>query len=62
MLKSILKSFAWSYGRQMGRNAARRTSWLALPLLILVVIVGLLELFGGGLGLTRLLPFLAGAW
>jgi hypothetical protein len=48
MLRSILTSFARSYGRQMGRTAARRTSWLAIPLLVVVVVVGVLESTGNG--------------
>lgn len=48
MLRSILSSFARSYGRQMGRTAARRTSWLAVPLLLVVVVVGVLEATGNG--------------
>jgi hypothetical protein len=48
MLRSILSSFARSYGHQMGRTAARRTRWLAIPLLLLVVTVGVLEATGSG--------------
>lgn len=44
MLKSIFTSFARSYGRSMGRTAARRTSWLAIPMLLVVVAIGLAQL------------------
>lgn len=56
MLKSILTSFARSYGRALGRTAARRTSWLAVPLLIVVVVLGILEVAGGGLSASALGP------
>ena len=49
MLHSILSSFARGYGRQMGRHAANSTRWLALPLLLLVLVLGALELGGGKL-------------
>lgn len=48
MFRSILNSFARSYGRQMGRTAARRTNWIAIPMLILVVVLGVLEATGAG--------------
>ena len=43
MLRSILNAFAHSYGRTMGRHAANRTRWLAIPMLILVIFIGLAE-------------------
>ena len=42
MLRSILSSFAHSYGRTLGRTAARRTAWLAIPVLIIVAIMALM--------------------
>lgn len=48
MLRSILASFARSFGRGLGYTAARRLGWLALPLLLVVGILGLLELLSGG--------------
>lgn len=56
MFKSIMSSFARSYGRQMGRTAARRTAWLAIPMLLVVVVLGILELTGGGLAAGQLGP------
>jgi hypothetical protein len=46
MLRSIISSFARAYGRGLGYAAARKTAWLAIPMLILVVVLGLLELSG----------------
>ncbi|MBX0326949.1 hypothetical protein K2Z83_04540 [Oscillochloris sp. ZM17-4] len=43
MLRSIFGSFARSYGRQLGRVAARHTSWLAIPVLIGVIWYGIAE-------------------
>lgn len=48
MLQTILRSFARAYGRSLGYSAARRTSWLALPVLVLVLVVGLVEFATGG--------------
>lgn len=48
MLRSILSSFARSFGRGLGYRAARSLSWLAIPLVIIVVIVGVIELLSGG--------------
>lgn len=48
MLRLILSAFARSYGRAMGRRAARVTGWLAIPLLIAVGLLGLIELLSGG--------------
>jgi hypothetical protein len=62
MLKYILRSFAGGYGRTMGRKAAHATGWLAIPLLVLVVVVGLMEIVGPGVGFRELLPFLSGGW
>jgi hypothetical protein len=47
MLKSILSSFARSYGRRMGSTAARQTGFLALPILVVVAIICMIELLGG---------------
>jgi hypothetical protein len=62
MLKAILRSFAYGYGRTMGRKAANATGWLAIPMLILVAVLSLMELMGAGVGLRGLLPYLGGAW
>jgi hypothetical protein len=47
MFRSILSSFTRGYGRKMGSIAARRTSFLAVPLLVVVVVIGYLEITGG---------------
>lgn len=44
MLRSILNSFARAYGRGLGYSAARKTSWLAIPILIVIVVFGVAEL------------------
>jgi hypothetical protein len=46
MFKTILNSFARAYGKGLGYFAARSTSWLAIPLLIIVVVMGVAELGG----------------
>ena len=46
MLKSILDSFARAYGRGLGYAAARKTSWLAIPMLIIVAVMGVAEMGG----------------
>jgi hypothetical protein len=48
MFRSLLSSFARSFGRQLGRTAAYRLRWLAIPLLIVVCLLGLLDLASGG--------------
>lgn len=45
MLNLIFRSFARGYGRKLGYIAARRTSWLAIPILIIVAI-GVLAMGG----------------
>lgn len=62
MLKAILRSFAWGYGRSMGRKAANATSFIALPILLLVVVLGVMELSGTGFDLRSLLPYFSGGW
>lgn len=46
MLRSILSAFARSFGRSLGYTAARRVGWLAIPVLIIVAILGMLEISG----------------
>ena len=51
----MIRSFASAYARKQGYIAARKTSFLAIPLLIIVVLFGLAEL-GVIPGLSHLLP------
>jgi len=58
MFRSILSSFARSYGRQLGRTAARRTAWLAIPILMVVGVLGVLEMTGNARILGPMYPTL----
>jgi hypothetical protein len=51
----MIRSFASAYARKQGYIAARKTSWLAIPLLIIVVLFGLAEM-GIVPGLSHMLP------
>lgn len=55
MFRELMRSFVRAYGRQQGYQAARKTSWLAIPLLIIVVLFGLAEM-GVVPGLSHMLP------
>lgn len=62
MLKGFLSSFVRGYGRSLGREAARQTRWLALPVLLLVVVLAVMEFTGNGGQVARMVPsFLSGA-
>jgi hypothetical protein len=56
MFRTILSSFARGYGRSLGRIAARRTAFLAVPLLIVVLAIGYLEISGARLDSRMLGP------
>lgn len=52
-LPSLLSAFARAYMRQLGRTAARRTSWLAIPVLILVALLALWQMGQHGVNLAH---------
>lgn len=54
MFRGLIGSFVRAYGRQLGRTAARRTSWLAIPVLILVALLGLWQLGQSGVNLVHI--------
>lgn len=54
MLKSLLSSFVRAIGRSLGYTAARRLKWLAIPLLIVVAVLGYMEVTGSGVSLHHI--------
>jgi hypothetical protein len=60
MLHQLLRSFVWGYGKRLGSTAARKTSFLAIPALLLVGYLilnqlGIVSIDTGGLGVHALL-------
>jgi hypothetical protein len=60
MLHQLLRSFVWGYGKRLGSTAARKTAFLAIPILLLVGYLilnqmGIVSLDTNGLGVHSLL-------
>jgi hypothetical protein len=59
-IESFLRSFVRAWGWGLGKQAARRTGWLLVPLLIVLVVLGWLGWLPAPL--AELLPLVAGSW
>jgi hypothetical protein len=55
MLHQLLRSFVWGYGKRLGSTAARKTSFLAIPALLLVGYLILAQLGVVDLDVSRIM-------
>jgi hypothetical protein len=59
-LNRVINAFIWGFGKRLGSTAARKTSFLAIPALLLVGYLilnqlGIVSIDTGGLGVHALL-------
>jgi hypothetical protein len=59
-MNQFLRAFLWGYGKRLGSTAARKTAFLAIPILLLVGYLilnqmGIVSLDTNGLGVHSLL-------